>query len=109
LRTLVEAGISARDEANLRARLRAAAFPVRKPIEEFKVAESPCRKLPSTTSPCFELGRPKPRSMLTVSCCGSWSSTQRATTSDSRPDVYDVLTHHSGGQRGNRTPTAKGG
>jgi hypothetical protein len=58
LRTLVEAGISARDEANLRARLCAAAFPVRKSVEEFKVAESPCRKLPSTTSPRFELGRP---------------------------------------------------
>ena len=40
LRTLVEAEISARDEANLRARLRAAAFPVAKSLEEFKVAES---------------------------------------------------------------------
>ena len=40
LRTLVEAEIGARDEANLRARLRSAAFPVRKSLEEFKVAES---------------------------------------------------------------------
>ncbi len=40
LRTLVEAEIAARDEANLAARLRAAAFPVRKSLEEFKVAES---------------------------------------------------------------------
>ncbi len=40
LRTLVEAEIKARDEANLAARLRAAAFPVRKSLEEFKVAES---------------------------------------------------------------------
>jgi len=52
----------------------------------------------------------------TVSSCGNWSSIRRATTSASRPDVYDVLRHrlrcrdtsHSG-QRGNRTPTAKGG
>lgn len=40
LRTLVEAEIAARDEANVRARLRAAAFPVRRTLEEFKVAES---------------------------------------------------------------------
>ena len=40
LRTLVEAEIAARDEANLRARLRSAAFPVRKGLDEFKVAES---------------------------------------------------------------------
>jgi len=40
LRTLVEAEISARDESNLRARLRSAAFPVRKSLGEFKVAES---------------------------------------------------------------------
>ncbi len=40
LRTFVEAEIAARDEANLRARLRSASFPVRKSVEEFKVAES---------------------------------------------------------------------
>jgi DNA replication protein DnaC len=40
LRTLVEAEISSRDEANLAARLRAAAFPVRKSLGEFKVQES---------------------------------------------------------------------
>jgi DNA replication protein DnaC len=40
LRTLVEAEIRSRDEANLGARLRAAAFPVRKSLDEFKVAES---------------------------------------------------------------------
>jgi DNA replication protein DnaC len=40
LRTLVEAEIAARDAANERARLRVAAFPVRKILEEFKVAES---------------------------------------------------------------------
>jgi len=40
LRTLVEAEISARDAANLRARLRSASFPVRKSIDEFKVQES---------------------------------------------------------------------
>jgi DNA replication protein DnaC len=40
LRTLVEAEIAARDQANERARLRVASFPVRKTLEEFKVAES---------------------------------------------------------------------
>src|SRR3989442_3077642 len=40
LRTLVEAEIAARDAANLRARLRSAAFPVRKSLEELKVQES---------------------------------------------------------------------
>ena len=40
LRTLVEAEISARDLANVRARLRTAAFPVPKSLDEFKVAES---------------------------------------------------------------------
>lgn len=46
LRTLVEAEIAARDEANVRARRRAAAFPVQKSLGEFKVAES---ALPQTT------------------------------------------------------------
>ena len=40
LRTLVEAESAARDAANERARLRSAAFPVRKTLNEFKVAES---------------------------------------------------------------------
>ena len=40
LRTLVEAEIAARDLASVRARLRSAAFPVRRTLEEFKVAES---------------------------------------------------------------------
>ncbi len=40
LRTLVEAECAARDAANLGARLRAATFPVRKTVEEFKVQES---------------------------------------------------------------------
>lgn len=40
LRTLVEAEVRSRDEARLRAHLRLAAFPVRKSLEEFKVAES---------------------------------------------------------------------
>ena len=40
LRTLVEAECAARDAANERTRLRVAAFPVRKTLEEFKVAES---------------------------------------------------------------------
>jgi len=37
LRTLIEAEIAARDEANLRGRLKLAGFPVRKALDEFKV------------------------------------------------------------------------
>ncbi|HET8657688.1 MAG TPA: IS21-like element helper ATPase IstB [Micromonosporaceae bacterium] len=40
LRTLVEAEVTARDESNLRNRLRGAGFPVTKTLEEFKVAAS---------------------------------------------------------------------
>lgn len=40
LRTLVEAEISARDESNARTRMRQAAFPVRKILDEFDVAAS---------------------------------------------------------------------
>jgi DNA replication protein DnaC len=40
LRTLIEAEIAARDESNLRGRLRSAGFPVTKTLEEFKVAAS---------------------------------------------------------------------
>jgi DNA replication protein DnaC len=40
LRTLIEAEIAARDESNLRNRLRGAGFPVTKTLEEFKVAAS---------------------------------------------------------------------
>jgi DNA replication protein DnaC len=40
LRTLIEAEIAARDESNLRNRLRGAGFPVTKSLEEFKVAAS---------------------------------------------------------------------
>jgi len=40
LRTLVEAEIAARDESNARARLKAAAFPVEKTLEEFDLAAS---------------------------------------------------------------------
>jgi DNA replication protein DnaC len=51
LRTLVEAEVAARDTSNARARLKAAAFPVTKTIEDF---DSPPRRSPggpSTTSP----------------------------------------------------------
>jgi DNA replication protein DnaC len=41
LRTLVEAEITARDASNARARLKAAAFPVTKTLEEFDVGVSP--------------------------------------------------------------------
>jgi len=40
LRTLVEAEITARDESNARTRLRQAAFPVTKTLEDFDVAAS---------------------------------------------------------------------
>ncbi|MBE7190710.1 MAG: ATP-binding protein, partial [Jatrophihabitans endophyticus] len=40
LRTLVEAEITARDESNARTRMRIAAFPVRKTLEDFDVAAS---------------------------------------------------------------------
>jgi DNA replication protein DnaC len=40
LRTLVEAEITARDESNARTRMRQAAFPVRKTLEDFVVASS---------------------------------------------------------------------
>jgi DNA replication protein DnaC len=40
LRTLVEAEITARDESNARTRMRQAAFPVRKTIEDFDLAAS---------------------------------------------------------------------
>jgi len=40
LRTLLEAEITSRDESNARARMKAAAFPVIKTIEEFEVAAS---------------------------------------------------------------------
>ena len=40
LRTLVEAEVAARDASNARARLKAAAFPVRKTLEEFDLGAS---------------------------------------------------------------------
>src|SRR5919112_5510247 len=40
LRTLVEAEIAARDESNARTRMRSAAFPVLKTLEQFDVAAS---------------------------------------------------------------------
>jgi len=48
LRTLVEAEITARDESNARTRLRQAAFPVTKTLEDFDVAAS------SIPSPTFD-------------------------------------------------------
>jgi DNA replication protein DnaC len=48
LRTLVEAEIAARDEANLRGRLKAAGFPVRKTLDEFKV------QISSVPQPTFD-------------------------------------------------------
>jgi DNA replication protein DnaC len=44
LRTLIEAEIASRDESNARTRMRQAAFPVRKTIEEFDVAASSIQK-----------------------------------------------------------------
>jgi DNA replication protein DnaC len=48
LRTLVEAEITARDEANLRGRLKMAGFPVRKTLDEFKV------QISSVPQPTFD-------------------------------------------------------
>lgn len=44
LRTLVEAEVAARDEANRRTRLRQAAFPITKTLEEFDVAASSVKR-----------------------------------------------------------------
>jgi DNA replication protein DnaC len=44
LRTLVEAEITARDESNARARLKAASFPVKKTLEEFDLVASSVEK-----------------------------------------------------------------
>jgi DNA replication protein DnaC len=44
LRTMVEAEISARDESNARSRLKAAAFPVTKTLEEFDLVSSSVEK-----------------------------------------------------------------
>ena len=48
LRTLIEAEIAARDESNLRARVKAAGFPVRKSLDDFKVQAS------SVAQPTFD-------------------------------------------------------
>jgi DNA replication protein DnaC len=48
LRTLVEAEITSRDESNARTRMRTAAFPVTKRLEDFDVAAS---SIPKATSP----------------------------------------------------------
>jgi DNA replication protein DnaC len=48
LRTLVEAEIAARDESNLRARLKQAGFPVSKTLEQFQV------QLSSVPQPTFD-------------------------------------------------------
>lgn len=60
LRALVEAEIAARDAANARARLRAAAFPATRTLDEFKVAASSVPRRRSTTSPRSSgSGRPR--------------------------------------------------
>jgi DNA replication protein DnaC len=63
LRTLVEAEISARDASNARHRLKAAAFPVGKTLEEFDVAASSIPAQPSTTWPAWN-GSPRARTCV---------------------------------------------
>ena len=46
LRALIEAEVAARDESNLRGRLRGAGFPVTKTLDEFKVAAGGRRMSP---------------------------------------------------------------
>ena len=60
LRTLVDAEITARDESNARTRMRTAAFPVAKTLDEFDVASvlDPAER-PSTTSPRWNGSAPR--------------------------------------------------
>jgi DNA replication protein DnaC len=58
LRTLVEAEICARDASNARHRLKVAAFPVVKTLEEFDVAASSIPGRPSTTWPAWSGSAP---------------------------------------------------
>src|SRR5205823_10651723 len=59
LRTLVEAEITARDESNARTRMRQAAFPVIKTLNQFDVTSSSIPKPPSTTSPAWNGSGPR--------------------------------------------------
>ena len=58
LRTLVEAEISARDASNARTRLKAAAFPVTKTLDEFDLGVSSVPPAPSPTWPRWNGSRP---------------------------------------------------
>ena len=60
LRTLVEAEITARDASNARNRMRTAAFPVIKTVDQFQVESHRSRPRPSTTSPAWN-GTAPPR------------------------------------------------
>ena len=57
LRTLVEAEIAARDASNARNRLKAAAFPVTKTLDEFDLAASSIPRPRSTTWPAWNGSR----------------------------------------------------
>jgi DNA replication protein DnaC len=66
LRTLIEAEIAARDDSNLRGRLKQAGFPVVKRLDDFKSRPPPCRRRPSTTSRPWNGSRPKRTSVWLV-------------------------------------------
>ena len=74
LRTLVEAEITARDASNARTRLKNAAFPVTKTLEEFDRSARPrSRRRPSTTSPPWN-GSPPARISCLVGPAGTGKS-----------------------------------
>ena len=68
LRTLVEAEISARDASNARTRLKAAAFPVTKTLEEFDLAVSSVPR--ATFAYLASLERIRARENLCLKACG---------------------------------------
>ncbi len=59
LRTLVETEIASRDASNIRARLKAAAFPVTKTLDEFDVKASSIKPATLTTSPASSSSPPE--------------------------------------------------
>jgi DNA replication protein DnaC len=59
LRTLIEAEITARDASNARTRMRLAAFPVIKTLDQFQVGPPRSRPRRSTTWPRWNGSRPR--------------------------------------------------
>jgi DNA replication protein DnaC len=73
LRTLIEAEVAARDESNLRGRLRGAGFPVTKTLEEFKVAASSVPQATFDYLTCLEWV-PKAENLCLVGPAGTGKS-----------------------------------